>query len=105
MTIKWPRKIARIGIMQLSQPTLQERRKRARWRAWHRGMQEMDIMLGRFADAYVPDMDDAALDAFEALLQIEDVDLYDWTVKGEPVPDERMSPMLQRLLDFQVVPQ
>ena len=80
--------------MQQSRAELSDRQRRARWRAWHRGMQEMDIILGRFADARVPAMDDAELSAFEQVLAIEDTDLYGWLVKGLTVPEQHRSAML-----------
>ncbi|MGH6916010.1 MAG: succinate dehydrogenase assembly factor 2, partial [Geminicoccales bacterium] len=62
-----------------SAPDLSDaRRKRLRYRAWHRGTKEMDLLLGRFADAQLAGMTPAQLDAFEALLCESDPDLYDW---------------------------
>ena len=88
--------------MQLSEPSVQERRKRARWRAWHRGMKEIDIVLGRFADEYLDGMSKEELAEFEDVLTIEDVELFSWLVRREPVPAERDSEMLRRLLAHSV---
>ena len=60
------------------QHTLDERQKKLKFRAWHRGTREMDLILGSFADAYVFGFDDQSLDAFEQLLSCPDPDLYDW---------------------------
>ena len=38
------------------------RRRRAAYRAAHRGTKEMDIMLGRYADATLPTLADPDLD-------------------------------------------
>lgn len=54
------------------------RRKRARMRAWRRGMREMDLILGGFIDAHGDTLDAKRLDAFEALLARRDQDLYGW---------------------------
>ena len=59
---------------------LAERRKRAIYRAGHRGTKEMDLILGRFANAHVGDMDEGELDLFEQLLALPDPDLNRWTV-------------------------
>jgi antitoxin CptB len=58
--------------------TIDERRKKLKFRAWHRGTREMDLILGSFADAHVMDFDAGQLDAFERLLNCPDPDLYDW---------------------------
>ncbi|HMO31090.1 succinate dehydrogenase assembly factor 2, partial [Enterovirga sp.] len=38
---------------------LDPRRKRALFRAWHRGMREMDIVMGRFADREMATLSEA----------------------------------------------
>ena len=45
------------------------RRRRIAFRAWHRGTREMDLIMGRYADAHVADFDDPALDRLEALME------------------------------------
>ena len=47
------------------------RRRRLRYRAWHRGTRELDLLLGPFADAELDSMEPAELDRFEALLDAE----------------------------------
>jgi len=54
-------------------------------RAMRRGIKEMDIILGRYAEARLSQMDDATLDRFDALLQENDQDLYQW-VTGQSAP-------------------
>lgn len=76
------------------------RRRRLKFRCWHRGMKETDLLLGRFADAHVDALDAAAVTDFEALLETPDQDIFGWIVGGEPVPEEARTPMLDRLLAF-----
>lgn len=57
------------------------RRKRALYRAQHRGTKEMDWMVGRYAEAKLPGMDSGALEHFERLLAITDVELDAWIMK------------------------
>jgi antitoxin CptB len=57
---------------------LDARRRRALYRAWHRGTREMDLLLGTFADAYIAALDTADLLAFEALLDVGDPELLVW---------------------------
>ena len=76
------------------------RRRRIAFRAWHRGMREMDLILGRFADAELADLSTADLDAFEALMEHPDPEVYTW-VSGEEAPSpEADTPFLARLRAF-----
>ncbi len=79
---------------------IETRRRRLRFRAWHRGIRETDIIMGRFADAEIETftMDDMA--DFERLLEIPDHDILAWVTGALPVPEEDMSPMLARILAF-----
>lgn len=61
------------------------RRKRLRYRAWHRGTKEMDLVLGPFCDANIEGFDGAALDRLEALMNEEDPPLLTW-VMGQAEP-------------------
>jgi len=54
------------------------RRRRAAFRASHRGTKEMDFLLGRFAEAKLPSLDGPELDRFEQLLAIADPELQGW---------------------------
>jgi antitoxin CptB len=63
------------------------RRRRAQFRAEHRGTKEMDWLLGRFAVAKLPAMDASALSHFEQLLAINDVDLHNWIIKPDALID------------------
>lgn len=65
---------------------LEIRRKRALYRSQHRGTKELDIILGRFAEDRVPEMDDARLGAFELLLALPDPDIDEW-LRGKAAPD------------------
>ena len=55
---------------------LDPRRRRILFRAWHRGMREMDLIMGRFADAEIDAMSEAELDEFEQLIEVPDRDLF-----------------------------
>ncbi len=79
---------------------LDERRKKLRYRAWHRGTREMDLVLGRFADATLAAMSAAELDAFEELMEAPDPDLFGWIVGQAPVPIARDGALFRRLVAF-----
>ena len=55
---------------------LDDRRKRLLFRCWHRGTREMDLLLGRFADAEISDLTDDELAELELLIEVPDPDLY-----------------------------
>lgn len=65
--------------------TPQIRLKRLKMRSARRGIKEMDIILTRFADARLAALDPATLDTYEALLEENDHDLYQW-VTGQFAP-------------------
>jgi len=64
------------------------RLKRAKMRAWRRGMREMDLILGGFIDKNATALTSEQLDAFELLLARKDQDLYDWVSERKVVPSE-----------------
>ena len=49
----------------ISSAGLDERRRRTLFRAWHRGMREMDIIYGKFSDSEITKLSDAELDQFD----------------------------------------
>jgi antitoxin CptB len=81
----------------LSSAALDERRRRILFRAWCRGMREMDLVMGRFADAHLPTMSESELDAFERLLDAPDPQALAWIMGEEPTPAEFDTPLLARL--------
>ena len=76
------------------------RRKKLQFRSWHRGTRELDLIFGPFADAAIETLDEAELDDYERLLNLEDCDLMDWVLGARPLPPEIDSPLLQRILAF-----
>jgi antitoxin CptB len=55
---------------------LDDRRKRLLFRCWHRGTREMDLILGRFADAEIAALSNDELSQLERLIEVPDPDLY-----------------------------
>lgn len=62
------------------------RRKQLRYRANHRGIKEMDIILGKFADRFLDECSSERLDAFEALMEHNDRDLLQWFTFEQEAP-------------------
>jgi antitoxin CptB len=75
-------------------------RKRLLWRATHRGIKEMDILVGGYARLNLAKMGQAELTQFADLLEIPDQDLLSWATKQSTVPLEQQSAMLEDMLGF-----
>lgn len=58
--------------------------KRLRWRC-RRGTRELDALLGGWLDRHAADADPATFEAFDALLDQQDPELWDW-LTGHTVP-------------------
>jgi len=61
-----------------------------------RGIKEMDIILGRFAESGLDRLDPAALDLYDALLSENDHDLYQW-VTGQNAPPPQYAALIDRI--------
>jgi antitoxin CptB len=78
------------------------RLKRLRFRAWHRGTREADLMVGGFFDRHSADWDEAETAWFEALMEEQDVDIMGWAMDRQSVPERYQGEMMNRLkrLDY-----
>ncbi len=79
---------------------LDARRRRLLFRAWRRGVREMDLIVGRFADAHIETLDAASLDHFERLIEVPNSDLYAWVVGAGHVPTMYDTTVLAELREF-----
>ena len=77
-------------------------RRQLRFRAWHRGVREMDLILGRFADRHLAEFSIAQLDRFAALLAMDDPDLYEWITGKQAVPAQHDHDVMRLLMRFRV---
>ena len=84
----------------LSSEGLDPRRRRLLFRCWHRGIREMDLVLGRFADAQLPSLADRELDELERWLDVPDQQIFAWVNGMEPVPANYETALFRRLRDF-----
>lgn len=76
------------------------RRKRLLYQSGHRGTKESDLLLGAFAAAHLGAFTPAQLDAYEAMLNENDGDLFDWVTGRAAPPPAKMSDVLRLLLGF-----
>lgn len=79
---------------------LDVRRRKLLFRAWHRGLREVDLILGRFADGSIEDLDEAELSEFENLMNVPDGELLAWLTGEAEVPASHDGPLLRRLRAF-----
>ncbi len=82
--------------------TREDRIKRLRFRAWHRGTKEADLMVGGFFDRCHANWTDEEIGWFEAFIEEIDVEIMAWILGVEPVPARWAGPMMERMqkLDY-----
>ncbi len=86
-------------VSSLSSAGLDPRRRRILFRSRRRGLREMDIALGNFAESALPALSEDELAEFELWLDLPDPDLLAWlTGEAEP-PAEIDTPLFRRLRD------
>lgn len=84
----------------LSNQELDIRKRKLVFRAWHRGIREMDLVLGQYVDAHVVEMDDETLTKMEFIMSFEDRDLLTWVTGEVPTPPDVNIPLFQDILDY-----
>ncbi len=77
---------------------LTKRRRQLRYRANHRGIKEMDIILGGYADKFIERLDSEQLDILEKLMDQNDRDLLQWFTGELSTPDEFDTNLFTRIL-------
>lgn len=81
---------------------LAAQKRRARYRAWHRGTKELDLILGAYADAHLEGFDAARLEAFEALLASEEVPLQRVLMGQDAPPEGPLGELMTEIRHFQI---
>jgi len=76
------------------------RRRKLKFRSWHRGIREMDLIMGRFVDACIDRLTDRELDQLEMLMEVSDPELFLWVTGQWPTPAAYDSNMLRQLRAF-----
>ena len=81
---------------------MDEQMRALRYRAWHRGTREADMMIGGFFDAHHASWDAVECDLFAALLAEQDIDIMAWAIGTQEVPDRFRGSMMAAFqrLDF-----
>ncbi|GAN71238.1 FAD assembly factor SdhE [Acetobacter syzygii] len=81
-----------------SEDSLAARRRRLKFRANHRGTFETDILIGGFVEETADTLNAEELADMEAILEMPDPDLTDWLFGRLPLPEEKATPMLRRMV-------
>jgi antitoxin CptB len=83
-----------------------DRLRRLKFRAWHRGTREADYMIGCFFDRHHEAWTDAEIDLFEHLVDEDDVDIMAWALGTQVIPAEYAGPMMEAMvrLDYVDIP-
>jgi antitoxin CptB len=76
------------------------RRRRALWRATHRGTKEMDFLLGRFAVAALDGMNANDISIFERLIDVPDPDIENSVLEGQSLGDPELDELMQQVRRF-----
>ena len=74
-----------------------DRLKRLRFRAWHRGTREADLLVGGFFDRHSANWGDEEIAWYEALMEEQDVDIMAWAMGTQPVPERWDGELMRRL--------
>jgi antitoxin CptB len=82
---------------------LDERRRRLLFHCWHRGTREMDLILGRFADAEIASLREDELAELERLIEVPDPELYAAVTGDKPLSPEFANGLFERIKSFRAV--
>ena len=74
------------------------RKAKLRWRC-RRGMLELDLMLQRFIESYLSQLNEVELVDFESLLSYPDPDLFSWLM-GSASPENKELDHLVELIQL-----
>ena len=77
---------------------------RARFRAWHRGTREADLLIGGYFDHYHHGWSEPELAWFEALLDADEADVLAWAMSVRAAPPQFHGPLLEALKKLDYVP-
>ncbi|SDG64243.1 succinate dehydrogenase assembly factor 2 [Pelagibacterium luteolum] len=81
---------------------IETRRKRALYRAQHRGTQEMDILIGGYVADHLSTLDSAMLDRLEVLMDNEETDLQAWLMGQRDIPHDADHELISMIRDHKI---
>jgi len=90
---------AMTGLVRTS-ADLDPRRRRILYRCWHRGIREMDLVLGQFAEENIADLSDEQLDELEIIMNEEDQDLVQMVTGAQAIPEKFQTPLFETIISY-----
>jgi antitoxin CptB len=87
-----------------SSSDLDPRRRKALFRSWHRGMREVDLILGSFADGEIGKLTDDELTVYESFMAELDADILRWVTGEASVPPSHDTPVFAKILAYRASP-
>lgn len=78
------------------------KRKRLRYRSWHRGTKELDLLLGKFAEQYLDELTTTQLEKYEAILESDEYDIYEWITGRKAIPPEHDNSVMAAICAFRI---
>ncbi|MCF6292744.1 MAG: succinate dehydrogenase assembly factor 2 [Robiginitomaculum sp.] len=79
---------------------MEQRKKRLKLRAWRRGTRELDLIFGTVVDRLLDGLDEQGVTQIEALLDENDLEVYDWFIGKVPIPKRHNNNMMKELQSF-----
>ncbi len=79
---------------------LDTRRRRILYRCWHRGIREMDLVLGQFAEENITDLSEEQLDELEIIMDEEDQDLIQMVTGASAIPEKFQTPLFEKIISY-----
>ncbi|WP_455474820.1 FAD assembly factor SdhE [Bartonella sp. B30(2025)] len=89
-------------ILAVDKNQLDVRRRRLVFHAWHRGIREMDLILGNYVDAHIVEMDDKTISELEYIMSFDDRDLLMWVTGETAPPSEIDSPLFRDIVNYHI---
>ncbi|QTK78377.1 succinate dehydrogenase assembly factor 2 [Agrobacterium tumefaciens] len=90
---------AMTGLVRTS-ADLDPRRRRILYRCWHRGIREMDLVLGQFAEDNIALLTDDQLDELEVIMSEEDNDLVKMVTGALAIPEKFQTPLFMKIASY-----
>lgn len=85
---------------EISSEGLDLRLRKLKFRLWHRGIREMDLVMGGFADAELMKLSEVELAEVEGWLDVPDQQMFAWVNGSETPPANLDTPLFRKLRTF-----
>lgn len=89
-------------VFVVDEKQLDVRRRRLVFRAWHRGIREMDLIFGRYVDSHIAGMNAKTISELEYIMSFDDRDLLAWVTGEISPPSEVDSPLFRDVVNYHV---